>query len=116
MSRVDLTRIGSQAAAMVIGMHDVMPLGCLAAGTTGEIATVTGRAEEVHRLREMGLRDGVRIEVLHRGSPCILRVNGNRLCFRDCETMGVLVRVATITHAEPLPAISAPAPVASAGY
>jgi Fe2+ transport system protein FeoA len=101
---------------MVIGMHDVMPLGLLAAGTTGEIATVTGRAAEVHRLREMGLRDGVRIEVLHRGSPCILRVNGHRLCFRDCETMGVLVRVATVPHAEPLPAAVAPVAATSASY
>ncbi len=88
-------------------MHDVIPLNCLAAGVAGEIAEIVGRSEHVHRLHEMGLRDGVQIEVLQGGSPCIVRVNGHRLCFRDCETMGVLVRTAAADCVE---RAAAPAP------
>lgn len=73
-------------------MHDLLPLGCLTAGSAGEIAEIVGRADLVQRLREMGLASGVRVEVVQGGSPCIIRVNGHRLCFRDCESMGVLVR------------------------
>ncbi len=96
-------------------MHDVMPLGCLAAGARGEIAGVIGRPEYVHRLREMGLRDGVRIEIVQSGSPCILRVDGHRLCFRDCETMGVLVRTTAAACVETVATVasrSAAAPTA----
>lgn len=75
-------------------MYDLLPLGCLAAGSIGEIAEIVGRPDHVHRLREMGLGRGVRIEVVQSGVPCIIRVNGHRLCFRDCESMGVLVRTA----------------------
>ena len=92
-------------------MHDVMPLGCLAAGACGEIADVIGRPEYVHRLREMGLRDGVRVEIVQSGSPCILRVDGQRLCFRNCETMGVLVRTTAAACVENIAATAAPTAV-----
>ncbi|MEX2187787.1 MAG: FeoA domain-containing protein [Pirellulales bacterium] len=88
-----------------------MPLGCLAAGACGEIAEVIGRVEHVHRLREMGLRDGVRIEIVQSGSPCILRVNGQRLCFRDCDAMGVLVRTAAAACIDSVEATVAPTAV-----
>jgi ferrous iron transport protein A len=87
-------------------MHDIIPLNCLAAGAAGEIAEVVGRAEQVHRLHEMGLRGGVRIEVLQGGSPCIVRVGGHRLCFRDCETMGVLVRPSETPAPEATPQVA----------
>lgn len=91
-------------------MHDVLPLGCLTAGAAGEIAEIVGRSDHVHRLREMGLAAGVRVEVVQSGSPCIIRVNGHRLCFRDCETMGVLVRTAEPKCVETAP-VAAPTAV-----
>lgn len=92
-------------------MHDVLPLGCLATGARGEIAGVIGKTDHVHRLREMGLRDGVRIEIIQSGSPCILRVNGQRLCFRKCDAMGVLVRMGVAPCVETMPAAVAPTSV-----
>jgi Fe2+ transport system protein FeoA len=96
---------------MSFGMHDVMPLDCLAAGARGEIVEIVGRTDCVQRLREMGLRDGVRFEIVQSGSPCILRVNGQRLCFRDCETMGVLVRTAEAACVDAVAATVAPTAV-----
>jgi Fe2+ transport system protein FeoA len=96
---------------MVRVMHDLLPLGCLAAGAAGEIAEIVGRTDQVHRLREMGLNNGVRIEVVQSGSPCIIRLNGHRLCFRDCETMGVLVRTAAAACVETVAASAAPTAV-----
>jgi Fe2+ transport system protein FeoA len=53
---------------------------------------LVGRPEQVHRLEEIGLRAGTHIEVLQSGSPCIIRLASQRLCFRENELMGVLVR------------------------
>jgi ferrous iron transport protein A len=90
--RLVLTRPRFDPLRLRCLMYDLLPLNCLAAGTAGEIAELVGRADLVQRLREMGLASGVRVEIVQSGSPCIIRVNGHRLCFRDCESMGVLVR------------------------
>ncbi len=73
-------------------MHELMPLASLSVGATAVVGQLVGRIEQIHRLREMGLRDGVRVEMLHAGKPCIIRIGGHKLCFRDSETMAVLVR------------------------
>jgi Fe2+ transport system protein FeoA len=59
----------------------------------------------------MGLRDGVRIEIVQSGSPCILRVNGQRLCFRNCDAMGVLVRTLAAPRVESVALATAPTAV-----
>ena len=64
----------------------------LAAGQSADVAAITGRPEQVHRLEELGLRGGVRIEMVQNGSPCIIRLSGHKLCFRADELMRVLVR------------------------
>jgi len=53
---------------------------------------VTGQPEQIHRLEELGLRGGAAIEMVQTGSPCIIRLAGNKLCFRGDEVMRVLVR------------------------
>jgi Fe2+ transport system protein FeoA len=73
-------------------MHDAVPLACLAAGSSGFVDQVVGCASQVHRLRELGLHDGARIEVMQAGKPCIIRLNGHKLCFRDSDSMSVLIR------------------------
>jgi Fe2+ transport system protein FeoA len=86
-------------------MHDQLPLSMLVAGQSGRVAQVVGRLDHVHRLREMGLRDGAMIEMLQAGRPCIIRLDGQRLCVRDDELLSVLVR--------PIVALSATAPACS---
>lgn len=46
----------------------------------------------VHRLREMGLRVGAVVEMIRSGSPCILKLDGQKICVRSDEMTGVLVQ------------------------
>jgi Fe2+ transport system protein FeoA len=47
----------------------------------------------VHRLREMGLCDGAPVQMIRPGSPCIIRLRGQRLGFRSDDLACVMVRV-----------------------
>ena len=70
----------------------LIPLNMLLAGESAEVAQVLGIPEHVHRLHELGLSAGTRIEMVQPGSPCIIRLSGSRLCFRESDAIGVLVR------------------------
>ena len=72
---------------------DLIPLRFLAAGQVAHIGQLVGQPEQVHRLEELGLRRGTTIEMVQPGSPCIIRVGGSKMCFRDCDLVNVLVRV-----------------------
>lgn len=63
----------------------------LSPGETAHVGQVLGREDQVHRLQELGLRSGARIEMLQSGSPCIIRLGANKLCFRADELTRVLV-------------------------
>jgi ferrous iron transport protein A len=71
---------------------ELMPLGQLRAGQSAEIEQVVGSSEHVRRLEEMGLRRGVSVEMVRRGSPCIVRLAGQKLCFRAGDVLNVMVR------------------------
>ena len=73
-------------------MHDLIPLNRLLAGQHGEVGAVLGQPAEVHRLEEIGLRGGTNVEMIQPGSPCIIRLAGNKLCLRADELVSVLVR------------------------
>ena len=73
-------------------LYDLVPLCQLAAGATAVVATVLGCADHVHRLHEMGLRNGAPIEMVQPGSPCILRLGSQKFGFRADEVLSVLVR------------------------
>jgi Fe2+ transport system protein FeoA len=73
-------------------MHELLPLHLLPSGSRALIGQLVGRAEDVHRLEELGLRVGEPVEMVQAGSPCIIKLGGSKLCFRDNETLGVLVR------------------------
>jgi len=75
-----------------IGMNELIPLNMLRAGCTAAIGQLLGRPEQIHRLEELGLRGGAQIEVLQAGSPCIIRLAGQKLCFRADDLLRVLVR------------------------
>ena len=78
-------------------MHDLIPLNLLTPGQSGNVSQVTGRPEQVHRLEELGLRGGAMIEMVQTGSPCIIRLAGQTLCFRADELLRVLVRCGAVT-------------------
>ncbi len=78
-------------------MDDLIPLSVLTAGAHGKVGAVLGSPEQVHRLEEMGLRGGTSVEMVQPGSPCIIRLGGQKLCFRSDDLLSVLVRPETGT-------------------
>ena len=72
-------------------MRESLPITLLAAGQVAEIKQLVGPPEGVRRFEELGLRAGVRIEIVRAGSPCIIRVGESRLCFREDDQVRVLV-------------------------
>jgi Fe2+ transport system protein FeoA len=74
-------------------MHDLLPLQMLPPGSQALIGQLMGAPDDVHRLEELGMRVGVQVEMVQAGSPCIIKLGGAKLCFRDNEALGVLVRM-----------------------
>jgi ferrous iron transport protein A len=72
--------------------HELIPLRRLREGCRAAIADIIGRPEHVQRLKELGLRGGVELEMVRAGSACIVRLQGNTLCIRGNEVLNVLVR------------------------
>lgn len=68
-----------------------VPLNDLLAGQSAYVSRLTGEPDHVHRLREFGLRRGTRIEMFRPGNPCIIRMAGNKICFRADEPLRILV-------------------------
>lgn len=71
-------------------MHSI-PITQLRPGEIADVAQVVGSPEQVRRLEELGFRDGVRLEIVRGGSPCIVRIGETRLCFRHDELIRVFV-------------------------
>lgn len=77
-------------------MHDLVPLKYLAAGQSGLVENVLGGSDHVHRMHELGLREGAEIEMMRCGSPCIVRLGEQRLCLRCDELGGIMVRIGRV--------------------
>ncbi|MCA9119083.1 MAG: FeoA domain-containing protein [Planctomycetaceae bacterium] len=73
-------------------MDELVPLNLLSRGQCAQIEQLVGQADQVHRLEELGLRAGVAVEMLQPGTPCIVRVADQKLCFRDTDVFNVIVR------------------------
>jgi len=69
-----------------------VPLQLLDAGQIAAVTHVVGQRDTVHRLHELGLRQGVEVEMIQPGSPCIVRLDGHRLCLRADDLLSVLVQ------------------------
>ncbi|HZT83487.1 MAG TPA: FeoA family protein [Gemmataceae bacterium] len=70
----------------------LLPLEFLRPGECADVADVTGEPGWVGRMAELGLRAGCRLRLLRGGSPCLLEIDGCRLCLRgDCLAQ-ILVR------------------------
>ena len=74
---------------------DLLPLNLLADGAVANVAEILGRPEQVHRINELGLKRGSEVQMLRSGSPCIVRLAGQTLCFRGSEVLSVLVKPQT---------------------
>jgi ferrous iron transport protein A len=74
-------------------MGQIVPLESLRPGERGRILEIDGLEHLVHRLAEMGLREGAVVTMLQTGSPCILDLNQHRLSFRVDDSASVLVEI-----------------------
>ncbi len=83
---------GMPAAQPVAVMIDKsIPLSDLTSGQTARVSRVAGEPEGIHRLEEFGLRGGTRVQMFRRGNPCIVRLGGNKVCFRTDQLLRILV-------------------------
>lgn len=73
-------------------MNPPLPLEFLRAGEWADIAEVTGDPTWVGRMAELGIRVGCRVQIIQGGSPCLVNVNGSRLCLRGEQAMQILVQ------------------------
>ena len=74
-------------------MNEVVPLSSVCTGTVAEIDEICGRNSLVERLHEMGFCQGSRVQMVRQGRPCIVKLCGSKICFRDNEATCVMVRV-----------------------
>ena len=73
-------------------MPEFVPLTLLHSGQVGEIYQLLGAPEQVRRLEELGMRTGARLEMVRCGAPCIVRIDGSKFCFRNDDSLSILVR------------------------
>jgi Fe2+ transport system protein FeoA len=73
-------------------MPELVPLHTLRSGQIAEVGQLLGTPEQIRRLEELGFRAGARLEIIRSGAPCIVRVQGSKLCFRDDDSVRVMVR------------------------
>ncbi|MHB1036951.1 MAG: FeoA family protein [Pirellulales bacterium] len=69
----------------------LIPLDRLPTGQSATVGQVVGHPDQVHRLEELGIRCGALVEMFRAGSPCIIRLAGQKLCFRANGLVNVLV-------------------------
>ena len=79
-------------------LTQILPLELLAAGELACICDVAGSQELVHRLAEMGLREGVQVRMIQPGRPCIIAVANHRLSFRGEESAFIMVETGRKLH------------------
>lgn len=72
---------------------DVMSLKSLRAGQSGQITELTGEPDLIHRLREIGLQEGLVVRMLQPGNPSMIRLAGRKLGFRADGAAHVMVRL-----------------------
>jgi len=73
-------------------MGELLPVSALRPGQVAEVGELVGPKAQVRRLQELGFRAGALLQMIRCGSPCILRVDDSTLCFRDNDSLRVMVR------------------------
>ncbi|HTU25265.1 MAG TPA: FeoA family protein [Pirellulales bacterium] len=73
-------------------MNEMIPLEFLPAGRSAAVGQLIGGENDIQRLEELGLRGGAEIEMVQAGSPCIVRMAGQKLCFRADDLLRIWVR------------------------
>ena len=70
----------------------MLPLESLQSGDWAEVEEVTGKPVWIGRVAELGVRVGIRLQIVRRGNPCLLRIDGSCLSLRGEPGAQILVR------------------------
>jgi Fe2+ transport system protein FeoA len=70
----------------------VLPLQSMDEGDWADIAEVRGDSAWISRLAELGIAAGRRLQVLRRGTPCLLQLGSARVSLRQDAGSQILVR------------------------
>lgn len=62
---------------MICSLDDLMP------GQIAYISHVIGPPDSAHQIAEFGIYPGSTVEMIQPSKCCIIRVNGNKVCFRS---------------------------------
>ncbi|MCE9532983.1 MAG: ferrous iron transport protein A [Planctomycetes bacterium] len=76
----------------------LLPLELLQTGEWADVAEINGDPCWVNRMAELGLRAGSRLQVVQDGSPCMLNIEGCKLCLRGDACSRILVRPISSPH------------------
>ncbi len=68
-----------------------VPFSLLRTNEMGTVSDVFGDEVAVHRLSEMGIHAGVKVQMVRPGYPCIISVNGRRFSVRLDNNVDILV-------------------------
>jgi len=60
---------------------------------SGVISEMVGCEQQIHRLKELGLFEGVRITIVKCGEPCLIAIQDQRLSLRLDPSLIILVDV-----------------------
>ena len=74
----------------------LLPLELVQSGGWAQVEDIAGHPSWVSRLAELGVRVGIRLQVLRQGKPCLLQIGGCRLSLRDESGTHILVRPLTV--------------------
>jgi len=64
-------------------VSESMPLELLNCNEWADVTDVQGEPAWVGRMQELGVREGSRLKVLQKGSPCLLQIGESRLSVRS---------------------------------
>ena len=78
--------------------HSLLPLDMLRPGEWADVADVGGDPAWVCRMAELGLQAGCRLQMVQDGTPCMLRIEGCKLCLRGCDSSQILVRPVAVSR------------------
>ncbi len=70
----------------------LLPLESMRTGDWADVAEVYGEPGWVCRMAELGIRSGSRVQMVRDGTPCMLNVDGCKLCLRGDACSQIFVR------------------------
>lgn len=76
-----------------MNVMNVIPLDLLQSGESAEIQQVEGAHDDIHRLAELGIRQGAKVHMVQPGFPCILKIDDQRFTLRLAPDVMVMVAV-----------------------